>query len=115
VSVPISEAKPAGVRAVTGERQGRLSWVSAEALATDDAHVLARGSRVVVREGDSEWLGEVVVPPGQVRESSLLAGPPYIVRFVTEADAWPGVPDRAGRALLESLRLAPDLFEPSDS
>ena len=79
----------------------------------DDARGLQQGSRVVVREGDSEWLGEVVVPSQQVLESLPLADLPYIVRLVTEADSWPGVPDRAGRALLESLGLAPDLFEPS--
>jgi hypothetical protein len=109
----VPEARPVGVRAVAGERQGRLSWVSAEALGTEDVQGLRQGSRIVVRDGDAEWLGEVVVPPGQVLESPQLADLPHIERFVTEADAWPGVPDRAGTALLESLRLAPDLLEPS--
>jgi hypothetical protein len=113
MSLPIPEARPVGVRAVTGERQGRLCWVSAEALDADDGHALRRGSRVVVRAAGAEWLGEVVVPSQQVLESLPLADLPYIVRLVTEADSWPGVPDRAGRALLESLGLAPDLFEPS--
>ena len=111
MSVPGTQAKLAGVRTVTGERQGSLCWVSAEALGTNDAHVLRRGSRVVIRDGDSEWLGEVVVPPGQVLESPQVADPPHIVRLVTGVDAWPGAPDRAGRALLESLDLAPDLLE----
>lgn len=104
-----SQRMPVGVRAVTGDRQGRLVWVSAE---TFDMGSLQRGSRVLVRDGNSEWLGEIVVPPGQVLESPPLADLPRIIRFATGADAWPTLPVRSGRALLDSLELPAEQLEP---
>lgn len=102
----------AGVRAVTGEQVGRLRWVAIEAL---DAATLERGARVLVREGSNEWFGEVVVPPGQVLELPPLADLPRILRLTSDSDGWPTLPDRSGRALLDSLDLPAELLEPSAS
>jgi hypothetical protein len=102
---------PVGVRAVTGDRAGRLTW--AETGTVDTTH-LTVGSRVLVRDGEQELLAEVIVVPGQLLESPPLADLPSIVRVATDADAWPTMPDRAGRALLDSLGLPPELLEPSD-
>ena len=106
-----TSAMPIGVRAVTGDRAGRLVWAATGIV--DTAH-LTCGSRVLVRDGASEWLAEVIVVPGQLLESPHLADLPSIVRLATDADAWPTMPDRAGRALLDSLGLSPELLEPSD-
>ena len=97
---------------MTGERVGRLTWVSAEESAVRD---LVAGRRVLVRDGDREWLGEVVVPSGQVAESPEMADLPVIVRLVTADDAWPTVPERAGKALLSSVGLPAALLEPTVS
>lgn len=101
---------PVGVRAVTGERAGRLAWVSAEVFGTDS---LVTGSRVVVSNGAGEWLGEVVVAPERLLESPPLTGLPSIVRLAREGDGWPEAPDRAGRTLLDSLALSPELLTPA--
>lgn len=106
----VGQPMPAGVRAVTGERQGRLVWVSAEALG---ATRLERGTRVLVRDGSSAWLGEIVVAPETVLESPPLADPPVIMRLATQADAWPTSPERSGRTWLDSLKLPADQLEPA--
>ena len=104
--------KPVGVRAVTGERAGRLVWVAAGAC---DAAGLERGTRVVVQDADHEWLGEVVMLPGLLLEVPVIPSLPYLVRAVNEDDGWPVSPDRAGRALLEGLGLPAALLEPTVS
>ena len=70
---------------------------------------------MVVREGDAEWLGEVVVPPVQLiewppaAEWPHLGASPVVVRRAAEEE-WPVPPVTAGRRLLESLALPPDLL-----
>lgn len=87
---------PVGVRPV-GE--ARLRWVDPGPL------VLALGDRVVVREGDVEWLGVVRVPPDRVVEWPEAGGLPRVSRRATADDPWPAPPDTAGRRLLDALAL----------
>lgn len=82
---------------------GRLRWVQQGPFA------LALGDRVAVREDDGEWLGEVVVPPERVVEWSELTDLPVIARRATDAE-WPAPPVTAGRRLLDSLGLPPELL-----
>jgi hypothetical protein len=98
-----------GVRAVTGDRAGRLTWVSVTEYRGGQ---LAPGARVVVRDGEQMWLGEVLVPSERLLESPSLTDLPVIARLADASDTWPAVPDRAGRTLLDSLRLPPELLDP---
>jgi hypothetical protein len=98
---------PAGIRPIerapddTGA--GRLRWVTAGSL------VLELGDRVVVRERDREWLGEVVVPPDRLVEWPEQDGLPIVVRRASAAE-WPVDPAQDGTRLLESLALPPELL-----
>jgi len=97
---------PAGVRpalAESGARASRLRWVEPGPFA------LAMGDRVAVREGDAEWLGEVVVPPERLMEWPELETLPVVSRRVPDAE-WPAAPAGDGRRLLESLALPPELL-----
>lgn len=108
---------PAGVRPAPGHRaEGTvhagtrsLCWVQPGPFA------LEQGDRVVVREGDAEWVGEVVVPPNRLIEWPMPgewphpAARPVIVRRAAD-EAWPVPPVTAGRRLLESLALPPELL-----
>lgn len=73
---------------------------------------LALGDRVSVLVPCHELLGEVVVPPAQIVElpDSFASGQvPVVMRRATVAE-WPAPPVTAGRRLLDSLGLAPDLL-----
>jgi hypothetical protein len=106
-----SGTAPAGVRSLDpvtdslGEKVGvrRLRWV------WPGPFELGMGDRVAVREHDAEWLGEVVVPPGRLVEWPELSGLPVVTRRVADAE-WPSPPVTAGRRLLDSLALPPELL-----
>lgn len=96
----MSESAPAGVRPTDGTP---LRWVQPGLFA------LQYGDRVVVHDGDADWLGVVVIPPEQLLEWTDPASLPVVARLAEDAD-WPAAPVRAGRRLLESLALAPELL-----
>jgi hypothetical protein len=92
-----------GIRAVTGPRAGRLTWVGLREFQ------LERGDRVLVRDGVTTWLGETFVPAARIVEAAPLDG----LAVVERKDAWPDCRPTAGRQLLASLRLAPDQTRPT--
>jgi hypothetical protein len=114
MSDPAAGPAPVGVRPMTspfnrpapGAVMTRLRWVQPGSL------VLQYGDRVVVGEGEDAWLGEVVVPVERLLEWPGLAelpDLPLVVRRAEDAE-WPAPPDTAGRRLLESLALPPELL-----
>ena len=100
--------RPAGAASVgmgDGVVPGRLRWV------VPGRFDLVAGDRVAVREGTLEWLGEVVVPAGQLVEwPDLGARPvPVVARRASDGE-WPSPPPTEGRRLLESLDLPEHLL-----
>ena len=97
---------PVGVRpapGAPGHETRRLRWVMPGSFA------VAPGDRVAVREGDAEWLGEVMVPPERLVEWPALGRLPEIARRATDAE-WPSAPATDGRRLLASLGLPSGLL-----
>ena len=106
---------PAGVRRVILTPAGEASPFRIERLCWADPgpFALRAGDRVVVQDGADAWAGEVVIPASQVLEWSDDAGRPVVVRRATDAE-WPDPPPGAGRRLLDSLGLPPELLMPTD-
>jgi hypothetical protein len=97
---------PVGVRPAPGaaaDGARRLRWVASGSFA------LAPGDRVAVLEGDTEWLGEVAVPPERLVEWPALDGLPVVTRRLTDAE-WPGAPVTDGHRLLVSLGLPSEVL-----
>ena len=103
------EVAPVGVRPVSGSPDGtstRLRWVEPGQIA------LALGDRVVVRDADAEWLGEVVVTADRLVEWPDLDDLPVVSRREAD-DEWPRPAATDGGRLLESLGLSPEMLRPS--
>ncbi|MCC7368355.1 MAG: hypothetical protein IT306_08030 [Chloroflexi bacterium] len=89
--------RPVGVRAVTGWLRHRLVWASPNGV------TLRHGDRVLVEDGATSWLAEVVVMPDQIVEAVSLDVLPRVARQASHADGWPTPPERAGARLLATL------------
>lgn len=97
-----------GIRPASAERRRARSIVWA---LTGDLD-LALGDRVSVLVPCYEWLGEVVVPPERLVEwpDAFATGQmPVVMRRATD-DEWPAPQVTAGRRLLDSLGLPPELL-----
>lgn len=102
----MGDPAPVGVRPVvreTGIRDARMRWVRSGPFE------LSFGDRVAVRDGDDEWLGEVVLPSARLVEWPALEDLPEVSRRVPDVE-WPNPPPAAGRQVLEALALPPELL-----
>jgi hypothetical protein len=115
VSETPAATAPVGVRRVILTAAGEASPFRVERLCWADPGPIAlqMGDRVVVQDGVDVWAGEVVIPASQVLEWPDDAGRPTVVRRATDAE-WPDPPPAAGRRLLDSLGLPPELLRPTE-
>ncbi len=106
---------PVGVRRVILTPAGEASPFRVERLCWADPgpFALHLGDRVVVQDGADTWAGEVVIPASRVLEWSDDAARPFVVRHASDAEC-PDPPPAAGRRLLDSLGLPPELLMPTE-
>jgi hypothetical protein len=94
---------PIGVRPAD-LANGRLRWVRPAGF------VLSVSDRVVVGEDGADWYGELLVASDRLVEWVSQDGLPVVTRLA-DPGSWPARPIRAGRQLLESLGLPPELID----